>query len=410
MPKVYNWQLGRAMDYRFEGGPAKRQFAAVFNINRCIACQTCSMACKSTWTFSPGQELMWWNNVETKPYGGYPANWDVNILELQENANPGGQTWDSTVKDAKHAPYGTFEGKTIFETADQVSNTATGYIPPEEDWKTPNLHEDTSTPLPAGGTTLPEHGGWFFYLQRICNHCSYPACLAACPRNAIYKREEDGIVLIDQARCRGYRKCVEACPYKKSMYRPSTRTSEKCIACYPRIEGSDPLTEGLPMETRCMSACVGKIRLQGLVQVDANGEWIDDRQNPLYYLVHVAKVALPLYPQFGTQPNVYYIPPRWVPRPYLRQMFGPGVDDAIAAYVNPARETLAVLQLFRATQRIVFSYRIEEGPKTAELNIAGQTREIFNDTVIGFDSGGHEIVRVTVDEPTAERPGQLNSI
>ena len=164
------------------------------------------------------------------------------------------------------------------------------------------------------------------------------------------------------------------------------------------------------METRCMSACVGKIRLQGLVQVDANGEWVEDRQNPLYYLVHVAKIALPLYPQFGTQPNIYYIPPRWVPRPYLRQMFGPGVDDAIAAYTSPARETLVVLQLFRATQKIVFSYRIEEGPKTGELTVAGKKHEIFNDTIVGFDSNGREIVRVTVDEPTAERPGQLNSL
>lgn len=159
-----------------------------------------------------------------------------------------------------------------------------------------------------------------------------------------------------------------------------------------------------------MAACVGKIRLQGLVRVDDRGEWIEDRQNPLYYLVHVAKVALPLYPQFGTQPNVYYIPPRWVPRPYLRQMFGPGVDDAIAAYTHPERETVAVLQLFRASQRIVFSYKIEPGPKTAEITVGGQKREIFNDTIIGYDSNGKEVVRVTVDEPTAERPGQLNSI
>ena len=62
--------------------------------------------------------------------------------------------------------------------------------------------------------------------MRICNHCTYPACLAACPRKAIYKREEDGIVIIDQERCRGYRKCVEACPYKKSMYRGTTQVSE----------------------------------------------------------------------------------------------------------------------------------------------------------------------------------------
>jgi len=404
MPDVYNWQLGRTMSYRFETGKQKRQFAAVFNINRCIACQTCTMACKSTWTFSPGQELMWWNNVETKPYGGYPHNWDAKILDLQEKANPGKQTWDPTVKDAKKAPYGTFEGKTIFETADGREQMATGYLPAEEEWKTPNMGEDTATKFSPEGVSLPEHSGWFFYLQRICNHCTYPACVAACPRNAAYKREEDGIVLIDQGRCRGYRKCVEACPYKKSMYRPSTRTSEKCIGCYPRVEGTDPLTEGLPMETRCMTACIGKIRLQGLVKVGEDGQWLEDRQNPLYYLVHVAKVALPLYPQFGTQPNVYYIPPRWVPRDYLKQMFGPGVDAAIEAYTNPSRETLAVLQLFRATQEIIFSYKVEPGPKSSELTVAGVKRELFNDTVIGFDSTGKEIVRVTVDEPLIERP------
>ena len=79
------------------------------------------------------------------------------------------------------------------------------------------------------------------------------------------------------------------------------------------------------METRCMAACIGQIRLQGLVDIDKNGGWAEDRYNPLYYLIKVAKVALPLYPQFGTEPNGFYIPPRWVPRPFLKQMFGPGV-------------------------------------------------------------------------------------
>jgi nitrate reductase beta subunit len=411
MPRVYNWQIGRQMDYRFETGTQKRQFAAVFNINRCIACQTCTMACKSTWTFSPGQELMWWNNVETKPFGGYPHHWDTRLLALQEAADPGGQVWQAAPP-TRSAPYGTFTGKTIFETADGVERQATGYIPTEDEWKSPNLFEDTATRFSPSGVSLPEHSGWFFYLQRICNHCTYPACVAACPRNAAYKREEDGIVLIDQERCRGYRKCVEACPYKKAMYRPTTRTSEKCIGCYPRVEGTDPLTEGIPMETRCMTACIGKIRLQGLVQVEPDGQWTEDRQNPLYYLVHVERVALPLYPQFGTQPNVYYIPPRWVPRDYLHQMFGPGVDEAIERYTNPSRELLAVLQLFRSTQKIIFSYRIEPGPKAATFTIDGKTREIYNDTVIGYDSQGKEIVRLTVNEPFFERPDRrvMNTI
>ena len=408
MTTVYNWQLGRDMDYRFEGGGTRRQFAAVFNINRCIACQTCTMACKSTWTFSPGQELMWWNNVETKPYGGYPRHWDVNTLELLEKANPGGQVWDAGA-DSASAPYGRFEGKTVFEAA-EAGQTALGYLPIEDEWKAPNQFEDHGTGWKAEGASLPEHDSWFFYLARICNHCTYPACVAACPRNAIYKRGEDGIVLIDQERCRGYRKCVEACPYKKAMYRPSTGTSEKCVGCYPRVEGSDPLTNGQPMEPRCMAACVGKIRLHGLVTVEADGTWARDPNHPLYYLVHEEQVALPLYPQFGTQPNIYYIPPRWVPRDYLRQMFGPGVDRAIERYTRPSRRLLAVLQLFRVSQQMLFSFDVEEGEKVGEIAVGGQAYEVYDDTAIGFGADGHEVVRVSVEEPIFERPLKVNSI
>ncbi|PJA14840.1 MAG: nitrate oxidoreductase subunit beta, partial [Elusimicrobia bacterium CG_4_10_14_0_2_um_filter_63_34] len=246
----------------------------------------------------------------------------------------------------------------------------------------------------------PEHKSWFFYLQRLCNHCSYPACLAACPRKAIYKRKEDGIVLVDQERCRGYRKCMEACPYKKTMHNTETRVTEKCIGCYPRIEGREPLTGGVPTETRCMTACVGQIRLQGLVPIDPKtGDWREQRDNPLYYLVRVAKVALPLYPQFGTEPNIYYIPPRWVPRPYLRQMFGPGVDAAIEAYSNPSRELLAVMNLFRKERKIVFRYAIEEGPKVYERTIRGRKFTMYDDTVVGYGRDGQEIVRVKIEEP-----------
>ena len=417
MPDVFNWQLGRPMTYRFTGAYPKRQFAFVFNINRCLACQTCTMACKSTWTFSEGQELMWWNNVETKPYGGYPQGWDVKLLAMLEEADPGGQEWEAS---SRAGPYGTFKGMTIFEAAKDAGakQEALGYLPTDAEWTAPNINEDTATgprgkPMSFGdGADLPEHTPWFFYLQRLCNHCSYPACLAACPRNAVYKRPEDGIVLIDQSRCRGYRKCVEQCPYKKPMYRATTRTSEKCIGCYPRVEGTDPLTDGIPMETRCMAVCPGKIRMQGLVEIDQQtGDWKEDRQNPLYYLVKVAKVALPLYPQFGTQPNGYYIPPRWVPREYLHQMFGPGVDEAIDTYLAPPRELLAVLQLFRATQRIIFRYEIRRGPKVRDAVINGRRWSMYDDTVIGFDSQGNEIANLSVIEPFVERPAKyLNSI
>ena len=417
MAKVYNWHLGREMDYRLEEAHPEWQFAAVFNINRCIACQTCTMACKSTWTFSRGQEFMWWNNVETKPYGGYPHHWDVKLLQKLEEANPGGQVWNGG-QQSDRQPYSVYQGQTIFEAAAADGNeTAIGYLPTDQEWTSPNLYEDTAkgpkgapNELHTESTQLPEHNTWFFYLQRICNHCTYPACLAACPRNAIYKRPEDGIVLIDQERCRGYRKCVEQCPYKKAMYRPNMRVSEKCVGCYPRVEGSDPLTEGVPMETRCVATCVGKIRMQGLVQIE-NGDWAEDPSNPLYFLVRKEKVALPLYPQFGTEPNIYYIPPRWVPRPYLRQMFGPGVDEAIDRYTNPSRELLAVLQLFRASQKIIFRYEIEEGEKVLDGEVNGRAFELFNDTVIGFDKQGNEAVRLSVQEPFHVRSEQYqNSI
>jgi nitrate reductase beta subunit len=414
MAKVFNWQLNREMEYPHEEHHPDRQFAFVFNLNRCIGCQTCTMACKSTWTFSKGQEHMWWNNVETKPYGGYPQNWDAKILNLLEGANPGGQKWNEK----------TFEGKTIFEAAQtQVGDEprrVLGYLPTDEEWRFPNIYEDNPTGpkgkeseyLPEGATLGKDgHKTWFFYLARICNHCTYPGCLAACPRNAIYKRPEDGIVLIDEERCRGYRKCVEACPYKKAMYRPTTRVSEKCIGCFPRIEGKDPESHGNPMETRCMTSCIGQIRLQGLVKMEKSGQWAVDRQNPLYYLVKVAKVALPLYPQFGTEPNGFYIPPRWVPRKFLKQMFGPGVDHAIESYMTPDRELLAVLQLFRKTNQIIFRYEIEEGPKIFENEIRGKKFTMYNDTVIGYNKSGDEIIRTKVEEPFHVRPNiHQNSI
>jgi nitrate reductase beta subunit len=347
--------------------------------------------------------------------------WDVKILDLLDRANPEGRGWRGKPAGDPQGPYGAFEGRTIFEAERMLtpdSARVLGYLPTDEEWNSPNIYEDNPVGPPGKpfefhktGTELPEHTTWFFYLARICNHCTYPACLASCPRGSIYKRPEDGIVLIDQKRCRGYRKCVAQCPYKKPMFRSTTRVSEKCIACYPRIEGKDPLTEGEPMETRCMAACVGKIRLQGLVQASEDGTWAEDRQHPLYYLVQVEKVALPLYPQFGTQPNGYYIPPRWVPRSYLRQMFGPGVDAAIEKYTRPSRELLAVLQLFRASQTMVFRYEIIEGPKVLEMTIGGQPWSMYNDTVVGYSRSGKEVARVTVEEPKIERDAKhYNSI
>ncbi len=136
-------------------------------------------------------------------------------------------TWKGSKAGGAETPYGTYDGMTIFEAAraaDRRDEVAVGYEPTDEQWRSPNFYEDAATgsrDLRASHNLapamLPEHATWFFYMQRLCNHCTYPACLAACPRGAIYKRPEDGIVLIDQSRCRGYRKCVAQCGGKQGL-------------------------------------------------------------------------------------------------------------------------------------------------------------------------------------------------
>ena len=103
---------------------------------------------------------------------------------------------------------------------------------------------------------------FMLYLPRLCEHCLNPTCVAACPSGAIYKREEDGIVLIDQDKCRGWRMCVSGCPYKKIYYNWQSGKAEKCIFCYPRIEAGQP--------TVCSETCVGRIRYIGVMLYDAD--------------------------------------------------------------------------------------------------------------------------------------------
>jgi nitrate reductase beta subunit len=369
MAKVFNWQLGRDMDYPYEDARPKKQIAWVFDTNKCIACQTCSIACKTTWSSGRGQEYMFWNNVETKPYGGYPKAWDLKILNM---IGPG--TW----KD------GTYEGNTIFEAADQQNEKMAGYRPGDEEWNHPNIGEDVIAggEMPQGAHIAGDtHPLWFFYMPRICNHCTHPACLAACPRKAIYKREEDGIVLIDQSRCRGYRECVKGCPYGKPMFRANHEVSEKCIGCYPKVEKGK--------QTQCVEQCIGKIRGQGFLTDPRKGK--PNANNPIDYLVHIRKIALPLYPQFGTGPNVYYIPPIHVPADYLTQAFGPGVQEAIDAYRGaPEDETLTgLLQLFGSSPDIMETFKVKKrvaygyngkGKKVAEVPITEppQMREAYD--------------------------------
>jgi len=360
MPKRNNWQLGRDITYPYDAPPPQKQVAYVFDINKCIDCQTCSVACKNGWTSGKGEEYIFWNNVETKPYGGYPIGWDLKLMEKAEPAK-----WNGNK----------LESQTIFDGRSPLEQPL-GHMPDTMDYSAPNLGEDEVSQAVGQGEHFEGiHPMWMFYLARICNHCTLPACVAACPRQAVYKRDEDGIVLIDQERCRGYQECVKACPYKKTFYNLVSRTSEKCIGCYPRVEQGEVAL--------CVESCIGKIRLHGFLSTQEEPR----ADNPLDYLVKIKKVALPLYPQFGTSPNIYYIPPVHVPNAFLEQLFGPTVLQAKAMYQNVKedKQMLGAMMLFGANIRIIDKFEVE------------------GDEVIGWDAKGTEVARVPFTEPTYVR-------
>lgn len=359
MPTRFNWQLDRDMTYPYEAPPPKRQVAYIFDTNKCIACQTCTVACKTCWTSGKGQEHIFWNNVETKPWGSYPMGWDLNLLEKAEPA-----AWSG----------GKLTSLTIFET--DKGGPPRGYSPKPQDYASPNLGEDEVVGLADLGQYFGEtHPMWMFYLARICNHCDNPACVAACPRKAIYKRDEDGIVLVDQERCRGYQECIKACPYKKVFYNVISRASEKCIGCFPRVEQGE--------QALCVTGCIGKIRLHGFrTTIGAPRE-----DNPLDYIIRIRKLALPLYAQHGTGPNVFYIPPTHVPDPFLEQLFGPGVEEAKKTYRDIPNDPklLGAMMLFGASERIIDRFAVE------------------GSVAIGWDIDGKEVARVPFTEPTYVR-------
>jgi ethylbenzene hydroxylase subunit beta/complex iron-sulfur molybdoenzyme family reductase subunit beta len=260
-------------------------------------------------------ESMWWNIVNTMPGGGTPRG----VFSRGGGYRDGkpvagefpalgefGEAWD-------------FDHQSTFGVGERIPlhpRTRDGSTPA---WG-PNWDED------MGGGEYPN--SFFFYLQQVCANCSRPACLEACPREGLYRREEDGIILVDEERCHGYRFCAEACPYKRIYFNPQRAIAQKCIGCYPRLEAG--------VAPACVRQCPGRVR---------HVDYLDNVDGHIHKLVNVWKVALPLRPDFGTEPNVFYVPPlapsafndagefddsrRRIPGDYLREMFGPGVDEAL---------------------------------------------------------------------------------
>ena len=354
----------------------RAQIAMVLNLDKCIGCHTCSVTCKNVWTSRSGVEYAWFNNVETKPGIGYPKDW-----ENQDKWKGGwrrtrsgglqpriGGKWRILANifanpnlpeiDDYYEPF-TFDYDHLQTAGEmQTAPTArprsliTGQRMEKIEWG-PNWEEILGTEFRKRSkdrnfdNIQKEIYGQFentfmFYLPRLCEHCLNPACVAACPSGSIYKREEDGIVLIDQDKCRGWRMCVSACPYKKIYYNWQSGKAEKCTFCYPRIEAGEP--------TVCSETCVGRIRYLGVLLYDAdrieeaasaeseqdlyrkqldiflNPEdpavidqarrdglpeaWLEAaRRSPTYKMAIDWKIAFPLHPEFRTLPMVWYVPP-----------------------------------------------------------------------------------------------------
>jgi len=354
----------------------RAQVSMVFHLDKCIGCHTCSIACKNIWTDRKGSEYMWWNNVETKPGTGYPTLWedqqkyrggwekdgDKLRLKLQGRGRALGNIFANpylpTVDDY-YEPW-TYDYEELFnapEGNDQPTARPISMITgePIDIEAGPNWDDDLGgSPIYAAndpnldGITKEERDQLselervvFFYLPRICNHCANPGCVAACPAGALYKRGEDGIVLLNQEKCRAWRMCISGCPYKKTYYNWSTGKSEKCILCYPRLEGGHA--------PACFHSCVGRIRYLGLILYDASqieaaasvkdedlveaqrrmiqdpfdpeviaaakANGITDNQitaaqnSPVYKFVKLWKLALPLHAEFRTLPMLFYVPP-----------------------------------------------------------------------------------------------------
>lgn len=354
----------------------RAQIGMVLNLDKCIGCHTCSVTCKNVWTNREGVEYAWFNNVETKPGIGYPKEWENQkkwnggwVRKANGRIQPKmGPKWRILAKlfanpdlpeiDDYYEPFDfdydhlqTARESQTMPTARPRSQISGERIEKIE-WG-PNWEEilggefsKRSKDYNFEGVEKEIYGQFentfMMYLPRLCEHCLNPTCVASCPSGAIYKREDDGIVLIDQEKCRGWRMCVSGCPYKKIYYNWSSGKSEKCIFCYPRIEAGQP--------TVCSETCVGRIRYLGVMLYDADRieeaastgneqdlyaeqlkifldpndpkvieqarkdgvpeAWLESaRKSPVYKMAMDWKVAFPLHPEYRTLPMVWYIPP-----------------------------------------------------------------------------------------------------
>ena len=432
----------------------KAQIAMVMNLDKCIGCHTCSVTCKQAWTNRGGVEYVWFNNVETRPGQGYPrryedqetwrGGWELNkrgnlklkaggrfkkLATIFSNPKMPGikdyyEPWTYDYKNLTDAPLGDdcpvarphslLSGKPmkIEWSANWDDNLGGTAEHGEADPIVAKLREEAETV--GNKVKFAFEQTFMFYLPRICEHCLKPSCVASCPSGAMYKRSEDGIVLVDQDRCRGWRMCVSGCPYKKVYFNHKTGKAEKCTMCYPRIE--------VGMPTVCSETCVGRLRYLGVMLYDPDKvlqaaatpddqdlyeaqlgcfldpedpevrreaeregiphDWIEAaRRSPVHALISKYKVALPLHPEYRTMPMVWYVPPL---SPVVDALAEGGHDGEDAGNLFGAIDSLRIpleylAELFTAG---------DTGPVRASLEKLAAMRAHMRDVNLGGAKAG----------------------
>lgn len=144
----------------------------------------------------------------------------------------------------------------------------------------------------------PEVQSKTVYFPKSCLHCDDAPCVTVCPTGASYKREEDGIVLVNAEACIGCKLCSWACAYGAREYDEDAGVMKKCTLCVDRI-----YNENLSEDARvpaCVSSCPAGARSFGD---------LGDPTSKVSKLV-VERNGFDLMPEQGTKPTNKYLPPR----------------------------------------------------------------------------------------------------
>ncbi len=156
--------------------------------------------------------------------------------------------------------------------------------------------------------------GMTVHFPKSCLHCEDAACVTVCPTGASYKREEDGIVLVDEELCIGCGLCAWACPYGARELDPVGGVMKKCTLCVDRI-----YNENIPEADRqpaCVNACPTRARHFGDLA---------DPDSGVSKLV-AERGGMDLMPEMGYRPTHKYLPPR----PRGARASGTGAPAALA--------------------------------------------------------------------------------